>query len=106
MRSTAALAGAAFGADAAGAGPDNFVAAAMRTNYVHEHVPKRFLDTIGVAVAVSSNLRFAVVRRVTYDHIEDFFLAGAGQVRNGPIERLLFHLRNFFQRQFGLSAAR
>ena len=42
-RSAASLARATFGADAAGAGADDFVAAAMRTGDVHEHVAERFM---------------------------------------------------------------
>jgi hypothetical protein len=34
----------------------------MRADDVHEHVPERFLNAIGVTVAVTYDLRFAVVR--------------------------------------------
>ena len=52
-----ALACAALGANPAGAGSDYFVAPAMRANDVHEHVSERFLDAIGVAVAVARHGR-------------------------------------------------
>src|SRR5438045_2914460 len=104
VKSTAALARATLGADTACARSDHFVASAMRTNNIHEHVPESFLDAIGVAVAVS-NLWFAIVRRVTRDYIENFFLPGASKVRDRTIERLLFHLGNFLQWQICLSAA-
>src|SRR5579864_7299272 len=105
-KSAAALASAAFGADAAGAGTDHFITAAMRADDVHEHVSKRFLNAIGVAAAVPANLRFAVIGRVAGDHIENFFFARSRQVRNRTIERLLLHLWNFFQWQLGLPAVR
>src|SRR5438093_689723 len=49
----ASLACAAFSANAAGAGADHLVAAAMRTDDVHEHVSKRLLHPFGVAAAVA-----------------------------------------------------
>src|SRR5437870_3024981 len=96
--SATTLAGAALGADAAGAGADDFVAAAVRADDVHEHVAERFLDAIGVAAAVSDHLRFAVVRRMARDHVEDFFFAGARQVRDRAIDRFLFDLGDFLER--------
>src|ERR1700736_7032815 len=67
--SAAALAGPALGAHSAGAGPDHFVAAAMRTDDVHEHVSERFLDAIGVTAAVRRNLGFAIVGRMARDYV-------------------------------------
>ena len=76
----------------------------MRANDVHEHAPERFLNAVGVAGAVPGNLRFAVIRGMARDHIENFFFARPRQVRDRPIERLLFHLGNFLQGQIGLAA--
>src|SRR5207245_4625248 len=78
---TAALACAALGADAARASANYFVAAAMRTDDIHEHVPECFLDTIGVTAAVAQHLRLAVVRRMARDHVDQFFFAGPRQLR-------------------------
>src|SRR5207237_4787818 len=102
----APLARPALGTNTAGTGPNHFVAAAMRADNVHEHVPERFLDAVSVAAPVSGDLRFAVVWRVTRDHIQNFFFAGPRQIRDRTVERFLFHLRNFFHRQLALSAAR
>src|SRR5437660_3681666 len=104
--SATALTCAALGANTAGTSPDHFIASAMRADDVHEHVPERFLDAIGVAMAIASDLWFAVVRRVAGDHIKDFLFARARQVRDRTIERFLFHFRKFFQRQVRLSATR
>ena len=65
--SAAALARAAFRANAAGAGADHLVAAAMRAGDVHEHVAERFCYTLGVGVAVAGRRRTAFVRRVIRD---------------------------------------
>ena len=96
--SAAALARAALGADAARASANYFVATAMRTDDVHEHVPECFLDTIGVTAAVAQHLRLAVVRRMARDHVDQFFFAGPRQIRYRPVQRLLFHFPNLFQR--------
>src|SRR5467141_1005399 len=94
--STAALAGAALSAHSAGAGPNHFVAAAMRTDDVHKHVPERFLHAVSMTAAIAQNLRPAVVRRVTRDHVDQFSFAGPRQVGHRTIERFLFHLPDFF----------
>src|ERR1700693_1230797 len=94
----AALAGAALSANATGASADDFVAAAVGTDDVHEHVPQCFLDAIGVALTVAGNLsrdRRTIVRNMICDHVENFFLARAGEIRDGTIERFFFHLGKF-----------
>ena len=100
------LARAAFGANSARAGPDDLIAAAMRTNNVHEHVPQRLLHAIGVAAAVTDHLWLTIVRRMARDHVDQFISAGPRQIRHRPVERFLFHFGNFFQRQLTLPAAR
>src|SRR5438105_7613770 len=85
--SAAALAGATLGADAAGAGSNHFVAATMRTNDVHEHIPERFLDAIGVTEAVARHLRFTIIRRMARDHVDQFLFARPRQIRHRPVER-------------------
>ena len=55
--SAAALARSTLGANAAGAGSDDFVAAAMRADDVHEHVAERFLHAVGMTAAVAHHLR-------------------------------------------------
>src|ERR671937_37379 len=95
---TTALACSAFRADTAGAGADDFVAAAMRTDDVHEHVAERFLDATGVAAPISDDLSFTVARCVARDHVEDFFLTGAREVGHGPIDRFFLDLGNFLER--------
>src|SRR5262249_26906769 len=104
--SAAALARAAFGANTAGTGADHFIAAAMRADDVHEHVPERFLHAIGVTAAVSDNPWFAIVWCVTRNHVENFFFACAREIRHWPIERFLFHLGKFLHRQLALAAIR
>ena len=47
----------------------------MRTDDVHEHVPERFLDAIGVTVAIARHLRLAVVRRMARDYVDQFISA-------------------------------
>ena len=42
----------ALRADSAGAGADDFIAAAMRAGDVHEHPAQRSRDAIGVGVAI------------------------------------------------------
>ena len=91
----AALAGAALDANATRAGPDHFVTPAMRADDIHEHVPKRFLDTICVATPIAGDLGFTVIWCVTRDHIENFFFAGAREIRHRTIERLLLHFGKF-----------
>src|SRR5437660_10985368 len=92
------LARPALCANTAGAGPDHFVATAMRTDDVHEHVPERFLHAIGMTLAIARYLRLAVVRRMARDHVDQFFFAGPRQIRYRPVQRLLFHFPNLFQR--------
>jgi len=53
----ASLASSAFSANAASAGTDHFVTAAMRTDDVHEHISKRLLHSVGMAAAVAHYLR-------------------------------------------------
>ena len=98
------LACAAFGANPAGAGPDNLIAAAMRTDDVHEHVAERFLDATGVAASVAHHLRLALIRRMIGDHVDQLFFTRPRQVGHWTIDRLSFHFGNFFQRQFRLAA--
>src|SRR5256885_6869882 len=104
--SATALARAALGANSARARPDYFVAAAMRTDDVHEHVSEGFLDAISVTVTVTRYLRFPVVGGMARDHVDQFISAGPRQIRNRTIERFLFHFADLFERQFGLSATR
>ena len=52
----------------------------MRTNDVHEHIAERLLDAISMAVAVSGNLRLAVVWHVTRDYIQNFFFTRPRQI--------------------------
>src|SRR2546421_5017204 len=59
--SAAALARAALGADAAGAGAHYLVAAAMRANDVHEHVAEHLLHSIRVGVPVAAYVRLTFV---------------------------------------------
>ena len=49
----ASLARAALGANAAGASANHLVAAAMRTDDIHEHISKRLLHPFGMAAAVA-----------------------------------------------------
>ena len=91
----ASLARSAFRANAARAGPDHFVAAAMRTDNVHEHVAERFLHAIGVAAAVGRYLRRTIVSRMARDYIDQFLFSRARQIRDRTIERFLLHLENF-----------
>ena len=78
----------------------------MGADDVHEHVAEGFLDAIGVAAAVAGDLWFAVVWDVARDDVEDFFFAGAGEVGHRAIDRFLFDLGDFFERQLGLAAVR
>src|SRR6266576_187808 len=71
----ASLACSAFSANAAGAGADHFVTAAMRTDDVHEHISKRLLHSVGMAAAVAHYLRRAIVRRMTYDYVDQLLFA-------------------------------
>src|SRR5713101_7073577 len=101
----ASLARSAFRADAARASANHFVAAANRTDAIHEHAAERFFHAFGVAAAVAPELPRArgIIRRIVRDHVDQFLLAGARQIRHRTIKRLLFHLRYFFQRQLRLS---
>ena len=80
MASAATLARAALGADAAGAGPDHFVAPAMRAGDVHEHVAERFGHALGVGAAVGLSGRIAFVRRVVRDDVDQVLVARAGEI--------------------------
>ena len=76
--SATALAGAAFDANAAGAGADDFVAAAHRTGDSHEDAAQRDSDAVGVAIAVSVLLREGgIVRRTICNHVDHLFVASA-----------------------------
>ena len=57
----AALAGPALRANSAGAGANDFFAAAVRAGNIHEHVAERLLHTVGVRVAVPYCLRLTFV---------------------------------------------
>jgi hypothetical protein len=61
VASAATLAGAALGANAAGAGPDHLVAAADRAGDPHEHRAERFPDPFGVAAPVSAVVRWTII---------------------------------------------
>ena len=91
----ASLARAAFGANPARASPDDLIAAAMRTDDVHEHVAERFLYPIGVAGTVRSRLRIAFVRKIARHDIDQLSFRRSGQIRHRPIQRLFFHFGNF-----------
>ena len=107
MLSTAPLAGAAFGANAAGAGADDFVAAADGTGDAHEDAAERYCYAVRVFVAVP--VRFSgrpTVRAIgwmTRDHVDHFLFAGARQIRYRPVQSFLFDLSNFLERQVWLS---
>src|SRR6266699_3691368 len=103
----ASLARSAFRADAAGPGANHFVATADRADDIHEHAAERFLHAFRVAAPVAPELSRArgIIRQIARDHVDQFFLAGARQIRHRTIKRFLFHLRYFFQRQLRLSPA-
>ena len=102
----ASLTRSAFSANAARASPNDFVTAAVRTDDVHEHVAECFLHAIGVTAPIRCHLRRAVVWRMTRDYVDEFLLSRARQIRHRPVQRPLFHLGNFLQRQLGLTPAR
>src|SRR2546423_9031508 len=67
---TTALTGAALGANAAGAGADDLVAAAMRADDVHEHVAEHFLYAIRVGVPVAAYVRLTFVRSMARNDVD------------------------------------
>src|SRR5438105_7003958 len=67
---TASLARAALHANTACPGANNFVAAADRANYAHEHVAQGYFDPISVGVAFAQHLRISLVRRMARNHID------------------------------------
>src|SRR5947207_6294751 len=105
--SAAALTCPAFGANAARAGADYFVAAADRTGDPHEDAAKRHHYAFRAAVAVSGPPRSGgMVRRILRDHVEQFFFAGALQIGYRPVQSFFIDLGNLLQRQLLLSAIR
>ena len=102
--STTSLAGSAFRANAAGAGAHDFVAAAMRADDVHEHVPDHFLHPICVGMPIAACVRLAFVRGMARDDIDQFLLSRARQIGDRAIDRLFFHLWNLLHRQLALAA--
>src|SRR5437762_1629156 len=109
--SATALTGAAFGADAACAGANDFVAAAHRTGDSHEDAPKSDHDPVGVTVSISvaALVRAPVldgVGQIVCNHVDHLFVARARQIRYGPVERFLFDLDNFLKRQVRLPPVR
>ena len=99
--SAAALARAAIGAHAAGAGANDFIAAADRTGDAHEDAAQGDRYAIGVRVAVAvAHGRPAVagIGRMTRDHVDHLFLASPRQIGNRSIQNLLLDVENFFER--------
>ena len=101
--SATALTGAAFSADAAGAGTDDFVAAAHTTGDSHEDAAKSDHDAFGMAVTIPAVFRGTGIVR---DHVDHLFLAGARQICHRPVHNFFFDLDNFLQRQVRLCAVR
>jgi len=66
----AALAGTAFGTNAAGTRAYYLVAAAMRAKQIHKHISEGFLHTVSMGLPVAPNMRSTFIRRVIGDHID------------------------------------
>src|SRR4029077_19612479 len=93
--SATSLASSAFGADAACAGADDFVAAAHRTGDSHEDAAKCDHDPLGMAIAIPPVSRSAGIVR---DHVDDFFVGRAGQISDRPVYSFFLDLDNFLER--------
>src|SRR5207248_5431948 len=107
--SAAALAGAAFDADAACACADHFVAAAHGAGDSHEDAAKRHCYSIGTAMLIApmssgSGPAIRGIGRLICDHINHLFLASARQIGYRPVQRFFFDLGNFFERQVRLAS--
>ena len=105
--STTPLAGAAFGANAAGASADDFVAAATGTGDVHEDAAERYCYAVRHVCRRFRSLRgrpaVCAIGWMTRDHVDQFLFTGARQIRDWPVQSFLFDLSNFFERQVRLS---
>lgn len=85
----------ALGADSAGAGPDHFVASAMRAGDVHKHVAKGLGYPLGVGPAVGHGGWAPFVRRVVRDDVDQFLVPGPRKIGDRSIDGFLFHVRDF-----------
>ena|SRR5437660_1090214 len=93
--SATTLAGSAFGANAARAGADDFVAPAYRTGDSHEDAAKCDHDPLGMSIAIPAVSRSAGIVR---DHVDHFFVGRAGQISDRPVYRFFLDLDNFLER--------
>src|SRR5437870_10897093 len=99
------LAGAAFGANAACARTDDFVAAAHRTGDSHEDTAECNHHAVIMPIAIpAGSCSTGIARRIIRDHIDHLFVAGARQISYGPVQGFLFDFDNFFERQVRLRA--
>src|ERR1700730_1307824 len=95
LPSATALASSTFGADAAGACANDFVAAAYRTGDSHEDAAKCDHDPLGMAIAIPAVSRSAGIVR---DHVDHFFVGRAGQISDRPVYRFFLDLDNLLER--------
>src|SRR5213083_2623148 len=105
--SATSLACSAFGANAAGACSNHLVAAAYGAGDFHKDAAKRYHDSIGVAVSVSAPPNSGgIIGRMVCDHVDQFFFAGALQIRHRPVQSFFLDLNNFLERQVRLRPVR
>ena len=73
----AALAGSAFGADAAGSGSDDFAAAAVGARRVHIHVAQGCFQAVGVGIGGLLDVRLAFAASGVGEYVDELFFGGA-----------------------------
>ncbi len=86
---------AAFSANAACAGADDFVATAYRTGDSHEDAAKCDHDPLGMAIAIPAVFRSAGIVR---DHVDHFFVGRVSQISDRPVYSFFLDLDNFLER--------
>ena len=101
--SAAALARTAFGADAAGAGANDFIAAAHGTGDAHEDAAERYgypVRRTASAIAISCGRlpTISMIGWMTGDDIDHFLVTGACEISNRPIQCFLLDVGNFLER--------
>jgi hypothetical protein len=101
--SATSLTGAAFGTNAARACANDLVAAANRARDSHEDATERDHDSVVMTIAIPAvSCSTGSVRRIICDHVDHLFVAGPRQLRDRPVQSLLFDLDNFLEWQVRL----